>query len=69
MVSSPFLLGATIEHHLNSYATKNAETLKNDICVDNVITGTDTPEEAKILYNDAKTMLRDASMNLKPISH
>ena len=65
MVSSPFLLGATIAHHLNSYATKNAETLKNDIYADNVITGTPTPEEAKILYNDAKSMFRDASMNLR----
>ena len=65
VVSSPFVLRATIEHHLNSYATDNAETLKNDIYVDNVITGTDTVEEAKVLYNDAKSMFHDASMNLR----
>ena len=49
MVFSPFLLGATIRHHLNPYATKNAEILKNYIYVDNMITGTETPEEANIL--------------------
>lgn len=65
VVSSPFLLGATIEYHLKSYETENAETLKNDICVDNVITGTDTVGEAKLLYNDAKSMFHDASMNLR----
>ena len=65
VVSSPFLLGATIGHHLNSYATDNAETLKNDIYVDNVITSTDTVEEAKVLYNDVKSMFHDASMNLR----
>ena len=65
VVSSPFLLGATVEYHLNTYATEHAETLKHDIYVDNVITGTDTIEEAKILYKDAKTMFHDASMNLR----
>ena len=64
-MSSPFLLAARIEHHLDSFATDNAETLKNDIYADNVITGTDTAEEAKCLYNDAKSMFHDTFMNLR----
>ena len=65
MVSSPFLLAATIEHHIDSYVTDNAETLKNDIYVDNVITGKDMVEEVKCLYNDAKPMFNDKLMNLR----
>ena len=65
VVSSSFLLAATIEHHLDSYATDNAEILKNDIYVDNVITGTDTVEEAKCLNNAAKSRFIDAFMNLR----
>ena len=65
MVSSPFLLAATIEHHIDSYVTDNAETVKNDIYVDNVITGTDMVEEAKCLYNDAKSMFNEKFMNLR----
>lgn len=31
VISSPFLLGATIESHLDSYHTELTEKLKNDI--------------------------------------
>ena len=65
VVSSPFFLAASKEHHLDSYVTDNAETLKNDIYVDNVITGTDTEEEAKCPYIDAKSMFYDYYMNLR----
>ena len=65
MVSSPWLLAATIEHHIDSYVTDNAETLKNDIYLNNVITGTDMVEEVKCLYNDAKSMFNDKFMNLR----
>ena len=63
-LSGPFLLAVTIEHHLDSHVMDNAETFKNDIYVDNVITGTDTVEEAKCLYNDAKSMFHDAFMKV-----
>ncbi|XP_053390171.1 uncharacterized protein LOC123560839 [Mercenaria mercenaria] len=51
VISSPFLLGATIESHLESYNNSIANKIKDDIYVDNVITGTDTWQEALDLYS------------------
>ena len=42
VISSPFLLGATIESHLDSCENELANKLKRDIYVDNLITGTST---------------------------
>ena len=65
VISSPFLLGATFENHLNSYSCEIAEKLKEDIYVDNVISGTDTVGDAIQFYSGAKTIFRDASLNLR----
>ncbi|XP_052771144.1 uncharacterized protein LOC128210829 [Mya arenaria] len=65
VISSPFLLGATIEHHLDTYGSALANQLKEDIYMDNIITGTDTKEEAVCLYKSAKSMFGDAKMNLR----
>ena len=65
VISSPFLLAATIENHLESYESEMAAKLKNDIYVDNLITGTDTIKEALQLYKEAKSMFSEASMNLR----
>lgn len=46
VISSPFLLGATIGSHLETYETELASKLKDDIYVDNVITGTNGIKEA-----------------------
>ena len=42
VISSPFLLGVTIESHLESYESDIALKIKDDIYVDNLITGTNT---------------------------
>ena len=47
VISSPFLLAATISHHLQQTDTSIAKKLHRDIYVDNVITGTDTLNNAK----------------------
>ncbi|XP_060608071.1 uncharacterized protein LOC132760172 [Ruditapes philippinarum] len=65
IISSPFLLSATIEAHLNAYDTKLSEQLKHDIYVDNIITGASSDEQAVDLYKEAKSMFKDASMNLR----
>lgn len=57
VVSSPFLLGATIEHHLGTYNNEIANRIKNDIYVDNMITGTKSVAEAKQLYKEAKARM------------
>ena len=65
VISSPFLLGATIEYHLDSYGNDLSKKLKDDIYVDNIITGTNSLDEAILLYRGAKSMFNDASMNLR----
>ena len=65
VISSPFLLGATIECHLNSYKSPLANQLKENTYMDNVISGTNTLEEAISLYRGAKSMFNDAKMNLR----
>ncbi|XP_060601699.1 uncharacterized protein LOC132754961 [Ruditapes philippinarum] len=45
IIASPFLLGATIRCHLELYNNDIAEKVKNNIYVDNLITGTDTDFE------------------------
>ena len=65
IISSPFLLGAAIESHLETYDNKLASKLKDDIYVENVITGTNNIESAVQLYHGAKSIFREASMNLR----
>ena len=63
LISSPFLLGATIESHLESYDSELALKLKNDIYVDNLITGANSIESAIQVYRESKSIFREASMN------
>ena len=65
IVSSPFLLAATLDMHLQKYNTAAAENIRNNIYVDNVITGTDNIEEAKNFYKESKAIFTEASMNLR----
>lgn len=65
VISSPFLLGATIEYHLDSYGNDLAKKLKDDIYVDNIITGTNNLKEAILLYRGAKSMFSESFMNLR----
>ncbi len=50
IISSPFILGATIEKYLETYHSDIAETFKNDIYVDNVNTGAMDTGDAIALY-------------------
>ncbi|XP_053374038.1 uncharacterized protein LOC128546747 [Mercenaria mercenaria] len=65
IISSPFLLGATVDYHLESYNDEIAEKLRNNIYVDNVISGAENTSEAIKLYTTSKSMFADASMNLR----
>ncbi|XP_060608441.1 uncharacterized protein LOC132760480 [Ruditapes philippinarum] len=64
IVSSPFLLGATIDYHLECYNNEIAKKLRRDIYMDNVVTRTENVEAAKYLYIRSKRIFDDASMNL-----
>ena len=65
VISSPFLLGATVAHHLEKKVNPVAEKIQNNIYVDNVITGMKTPAEAYQFYVEAKNIFQEASMNLR----
>ena len=65
VISSPFLLGATTDSHLELYESELATKLKHDIYVDNLITEKNSVEEAVNLYQRAKLIFKEASMNLR----
>ena len=66
VISSPFLFGPTINHHLEQYDTDIAKKIKRDIYMENyAITGANYISEAVDLYNRSKQILSDTSMNLR----
>ena len=65
VISSPFLLASTINHHLTAKGTDNARKIMSQLYVDNLITGTETEEEATNLYREAKRIFGEMAMNLR----
>lgn len=65
IISSPFLLAATIDHHLKNCNSDVGEKIRENIYVDNVITGTQSCQEAVHLYNVSKQIFKGAAMNLR----
>ena len=65
IISSPFLLAATLEYHLQKYNFNTAEKIRNNIYVDNVITGSESVENAVKFYTEAKQLFTKAGMNLR----
>ncbi|XP_064458877.1 uncharacterized protein LOC135369146 [Ornithodoros turicata] len=66
--SSPFLLSATIQHHLNGIdgnLKATAEKLRKSFYVDDLVTGVDSEEEARKLYEDTMLIMKAAGMNLR----
>ena len=65
VVSSPFLLGATIAHHLKQSDNSLAASILCNTYVDNVVTGVQNVAEAKKFYIESKELFAKASMNLR----
>ena len=63
--ASPFLLLATLQHHLSSFDSRAASDLRDNMFVDNFLTGTDEVEEALELIHDSTSILQQAEMNLR----
>ena len=66
--SSPFLLNATIRHHLKKYMSAHPQLVKRiseSIYVDDVVSGAETEGEAFIMYQESKAMLRKGGFNLR----
>ena len=65
---SPFLLNATLQHHLDSYAQKDPEfvrKLKDSFYVDDLVSGEQLENEAERLYRVARDRLSAGGFNLR----
>ena len=68
VTASPFLLNATIRHHLELHSESNCELVSKilrSIYVDDIVTGSHSEEEAYRLYTGAKTLLKSGAFNLR----
>ena len=63
--ASPFLLAATIDHHLKNCNNGVSETIRKNVYVDNVIPGTQLCQEAVHLYYVSKQVFKGAAMNFR----
>ena len=66
--SSPFLLNATIKHHIEKYCSSHPEIVKaqmQSIYVDDVVSGADCEDDAYTLYKTSKEILSHASFNFR----
>lgn len=68
VASSPFLLNATIQHHLELYRDPHPQLVNQLIrstYVDNVVSGAEAIESAFQLFIDSKRVLQERGFNLK----
>ena len=68
LICSPYLLAATIRHHLKNYPDMQVdlkEELLRNLYVDNACVGAATTEEVLAKYNSLKEAFNAASMNLR----
>ena len=63
--SSPFMLHATLDHHLKSYSSSVSLDMKNNLYVDNIISGCQSEEAILHYYREAKTIMSAANFNLR----
>ncbi len=66
--SSPFLLNATIRHHLEGFLSSHPElvpSLTRSIYVDDVVHGADNDDDAYKVYAGSKDILRQGGFNLR----
>ena len=66
--SSPFLLNATIRHHIEKFSSshpKSAQSLLQSIYVDDIVYGADSEEHAYDLYGESKKILKEGGFNLR----
>ena len=63
--SSPFLLNATLKHHLKGFPNSEvAVDLNENMYVDDWLSGADSAEEAFAKFKEARSVLSKASMSL-----
>lgn len=65
MISSPFILNATMRYHCNEHAPRLAPLLEHSFYVDNFLTSVPTIQEAKQLYTQLNILFDTVSIPLK----
>ncbi|KAF7639083.1 Integrase catalytic domain-containing protein [Meloidogyne graminicola] len=65
VISSPFLLSATVRYHLESMDDPIAKMIKNNSYVDNILISVESKKEAKEAYVSLKNIFKSAQMNLR----
>lgn len=66
--SSPFLLNATIRHHLEKYEATHPSLIKKllrSLYVDDLACGADDEEQAHQMFTESKNILEEAGFNLR----
>ena len=64
-VCSPFILNAAVRFHLDSVDTPTSHVLRDNIYVDNVVSGVDTKEQAVSFYSESRELMHNAGFNLR----
>ena len=64
-VSLPFMLSATLDHHLNLYDSPVARDMKNNLYVDNIISGCQSEDHILRYYTESRTIMSNARFNLR----
>ena len=63
--SSPFMLHATLDLHLNQFDTPVAKDMKRNLYVDNLMSGCTSEEEIVTYYQQARSIMNRANFNLR----
>ena len=63
--SSPFMLTATLHHHLNSYDNPVTRDMQQNLYVDNIISWRSTEEGAVQYYREAQFIMTQMKFNLR----
>ena len=62
---SPFLLMATIRHHLSRVPnTQVVQEIIDNLYMDDLLTGTDTEKKASVMFEEAQNIMKGAGMDL-----
>ena len=63
--SSPFMLNAVLQYHLQQHNTVVSSDIRSNLYVDNVITGGATEQAVVSYYREARSLMSSANMNLR----